>query len=161
MAPRILALKVSRAFRSPTRKQKIFLKGQNQKTSRLPLSDPAMEKQMEAQNADTPQATQGRPIASWASILLDYFDQKARLLAVESKEASSHFIGLLVLLGVILVSSPFQCVDVWGFFFVSSRFATAFELGLERFDLRRRPYASQCARIFCAQDAAPEAGISD
>jgi hypothetical protein len=54
MAPRILALKVSRAFRSPTRKQKIFLKGQNQKTSRLPLSDPAMEKQMEAQNADTP-----------------------------------------------------------------------------------------------------------
>jgi hypothetical protein len=58
MAPRILALKVSRAFRSPTRKQKIFLKGQRQKTSRLPLSDPAMEKQMEAQNADNPQATQ-------------------------------------------------------------------------------------------------------
>ena len=60
---------------------------------------------MEAQNADTQQTTQGRPIASWASILLDYFDQKARLLAVESKEASSHFIGLLVLLGIMLVLS--------------------------------------------------------
>jgi len=62
-----------------------------------------MEKQTEAQNADTQQATQGRPIASWASILLDYFDQKARLLAVESREASSHFIGLSVLLGIMLV----------------------------------------------------------
>ena len=62
-----------------------------------------MEKQTEAQNADTQQATQGRPFASWASILLDYFDQKARLLAVESREASSHFIGLSVLLGIMLV----------------------------------------------------------
>jgi uncharacterized membrane protein YqjE len=98
-----LVLKVSRAFALQPEKEKIFLKGQNRKTSPLPLSDSAMEKQMEAQNADTQQATQGRPIASWVSILLDYFDQKARLLAVESKEASSHFIGLLVLLGVILV----------------------------------------------------------
>jgi uncharacterized membrane protein YqjE len=62
-----------------------------------------MEKQVEAENADTQQTTQGQSIASWASILLDYFDQKARLLAVESKEASTHFIGLLVLLGVMLV----------------------------------------------------------
>jgi uncharacterized membrane protein YqjE len=62
-----------------------------------------MEKQVEAENADTQQTTQGQSIASWASILLDYFDQKARLLAVESKEASTHFIGLLVLLEVMLV----------------------------------------------------------
>ena len=58
---------------------------------------------MEAQNADTQQTTQRRPITRWASILLDYFDKKARLLAVESREASSHFIGLLVLLGIMLV----------------------------------------------------------
>jgi uncharacterized membrane protein YqjE len=44
-----------------------------------------------------------RPIASWASIFLDYVDLKARLMAVESREASSHLIGLLILLGVILV----------------------------------------------------------
>jgi hypothetical protein len=50
-----------------------------------------MEKQTEAQNADTQQATQGRPFASWASILLDYFDQKARLLAVESKRGEQSF----------------------------------------------------------------------
>jgi uncharacterized membrane protein YqjE len=58
---------------------------------------------MEAENADTQQTTQGRPIASSASILLDYFDQKARLLALESREASSHLTGLLVLLGIMLV----------------------------------------------------------
>ena len=58
---------------------------------------------MDAEKSSAQQAIEGRPAASWASIFLDYFDLKARLLAVESKEASGHFIGLLVLLGVILV----------------------------------------------------------
>jgi uncharacterized membrane protein YqjE len=58
---------------------------------------------MDAEKSSAQQAMQGRPAASWASIFLDYFDLKARLLAVESKEASAHFIGLLVLLGVMLV----------------------------------------------------------
>jgi hypothetical protein len=53
-----------------------------------------MEKQVEAENADTQQTRQGQSIASWASILLDYFDQKARLLAVESKEASQGQNGI-------------------------------------------------------------------
>jgi len=44
-----------------------------------------------------------RPVASWASTVIDYFDLKTRLLAVESKEASNHFVGLLILLGVLLV----------------------------------------------------------
>jgi len=58
---------------------------------------------MEAEKSNVQQALAGRPVASWASIFLDYFDSKARLLAVESREATGHFIGLLVLLGVMLV----------------------------------------------------------
>ena len=45
----------------------------------------------------------GKPVASWASIFLDYVELKARLLARESKEASGHLIGLIVLTGVVLV----------------------------------------------------------
>jgi uncharacterized membrane protein YqjE len=44
-----------------------------------------------------------RPVASWASVFLDYLDLKAHLLAVESKEAASHLTGLLVIVGTILV----------------------------------------------------------
>jgi uncharacterized membrane protein YqjE len=58
---------------------------------------------MDAEKSSAQQAIQRRAAASWASIFLDYFDLKARLLAVESKEASTHFIGLLVMVGVILV----------------------------------------------------------
>ncbi len=61
-----------------------------------------------AEKSSVQQAMEGRPAASWASIFLDYFDLKARLLAVESKEAASHFIGLLVMLGVILVLAVFS-----------------------------------------------------
>jgi uncharacterized membrane protein YqjE len=53
--------------------------------------------------ASIQQATQGRPAASWASIFLDYVELKARLMSVESKEASAHLTGLLILLGVVLV----------------------------------------------------------
>ncbi|HYZ75022.1 MAG TPA: phage holin family protein [Chthoniobacterales bacterium] len=49
------------------------------------------------------QVVEGRPAASWASIFLDYFESKARLLAIESREASGHFIGLLVMVAVMLV----------------------------------------------------------
>lgn len=49
------------------------------------------------------QKIEGKPVASWASIFLDYVELKARLLARESKEASSHLIGLIVLTGVVLV----------------------------------------------------------
>ena len=45
---------------------------------------------------------EGKPIASWASMFLDYIELKARLLARDSKEASGHFIGLIVLTGVVL-----------------------------------------------------------
>jgi uncharacterized membrane protein YqjE len=49
------------------------------------------------------QAIDGRPASSWASIFLDYIELKAKLLATESREASSHLIGLIVLTGVVLV----------------------------------------------------------
>jgi uncharacterized membrane protein YqjE len=61
------------------------------------------EAQMNAEKSSAQQAMEGRPVASWASIFLDYFEFKARLFAVESKEASSHFIKLLVILAAILV----------------------------------------------------------
>ncbi|MBV8216031.1 MAG: phage holin family protein [Verrucomicrobia bacterium] len=44
-----------------------------------------------------------RPVASWASVFLDYLDLKAHLLAVESKEALSHLTGLVVIAGIIVV----------------------------------------------------------
>jgi uncharacterized membrane protein YqjE len=58
---------------------------------------------MDAEKSSGKEAIQDRPIASLASIFLDYVDSKARLLAVESKEASGHFITLLVMLGLTLV----------------------------------------------------------
>jgi uncharacterized membrane protein YqjE len=58
---------------------------------------------MDAEKSSVQTAIKSRPVASWASIFLDYFDLKARLLAVESKEATSHLIGLLVLVGVLLL----------------------------------------------------------
>jgi uncharacterized membrane protein YqjE len=58
---------------------------------------------MDAEKLIVQQAVEGRPVASWASTFIDYFDLKARLLAVESKEASGHFVGLLILVGVLLV----------------------------------------------------------
>jgi len=58
---------------------------------------------MDAEKANTQQPMENRPVASWASTVIDYFDLKARLLAVESREASHHFAGLLILVGVLLV----------------------------------------------------------
>jgi uncharacterized membrane protein YqjE len=58
---------------------------------------------MDAEKSSAHQPMEHRPVASWASTVIDYFDLKARLLAVESKEASNHFVGLLILLGVLLV----------------------------------------------------------
>lgn len=49
------------------------------------------------------QQIEGKPVSSWASIFLDYVELKARLLARESKEASGHLIGLIILTGVVLV----------------------------------------------------------
>jgi uncharacterized membrane protein YqjE len=58
---------------------------------------------MSTGKSDVEPAIAHRPVASWASIFLDYFDSKARLLAIESREATAHFIALLVLLGIMLV----------------------------------------------------------
>lgn len=52
---------------------------------------------------DQQKETGRKLIASWASIFLDYFDLKARLLTLESREATGHFIGLLVLSAVMLI----------------------------------------------------------
>jgi uncharacterized membrane protein YqjE len=62
-----------------------------------------MTLEMDAKNSNAQQPMEHRPVASWASTVIDYFDLKARLLAVESKEASNHFVGLLILVGALLV----------------------------------------------------------
>jgi uncharacterized membrane protein YqjE len=49
------------------------------------------------------QVLQGQTPVSWAGVLLDYLELKGRLLALESKEAVSHFVGILVIIGVTLV----------------------------------------------------------
>src|SRR5215469_11662554 len=63
---------------------------------------------MDAQKSSTQRAMEGGHLKSWASIFLDYFDAKARLVATESREASGHFIAVLVLIGIILVLSLFS-----------------------------------------------------
>lgn len=58
---------------------------------------------MDAEEPNIEKVMSSRPIASRASIFLDYLDLKAQLLAVESKEAIGHLTGLLVLLGTVAV----------------------------------------------------------
>ena len=58
---------------------------------------------MDTEKMNARQVVENQPAASWASIFLDYFESKARLLAIESREASGHFIGLLVVVAVLLV----------------------------------------------------------
>jgi len=58
---------------------------------------------MNAQKSSAQQAVEGGHLKSWTSIFLDYFDAKARLVAAESREASNHFIGILLVIGVMLV----------------------------------------------------------
>jgi len=58
---------------------------------------------MDAEKSNGQQPMGYRPVASWASTVVDYFDLKARLLAVESKEAFNQFVGLLILVVVLLV----------------------------------------------------------
>jgi len=58
---------------------------------------------MDAEKSNAYQPMEHGPVASWASTVIDYFDLKARLLAVESREASNHFVGLLILVGVLVV----------------------------------------------------------
>jgi hypothetical protein len=70
---------------------------------------------MDADEPNTKEVMSGRPVASWASIFLDYLDLKAHLLAEESKEAA----GLLVLLGVLLALA-LSCMGL--FFCIWSRF---------------------------------------
>ena len=58
---------------------------------------------MDSKKMNARQVVESQPAASWASIFLDYFESKARLLAIESREASGHFIGLVVVVAVLLV----------------------------------------------------------
>jgi uncharacterized membrane protein YqjE len=68
-----------------------------------PLYESRMSLKMDAEKSNAQQPMGYRPVASWASTVVDYFDLKARLLAVESKEAFNQFVGLLILVVVLLV----------------------------------------------------------
>ncbi len=58
---------------------------------------------MDNEKSSAQQVLQGQPPVRWAAVLLDYLDLKGRLLALESKEAVGHFVGILVIIGVTLV----------------------------------------------------------
>ena len=58
---------------------------------------------MDQKKSSAQQVLQGQTPGSWASIVIDYLDLKARLLALESKEAVGHFVSLLIIIGVVLV----------------------------------------------------------
>src|ERR1700741_3909252 len=62
-----------------------------------------MRLKMDAEKSNAQQPMEQRPVGSWASTVIDYFALKASLLAIESKQASNHFFGLLILVGVLLV----------------------------------------------------------
>jgi uncharacterized membrane protein YqjE len=79
-----------------------------------------MRLKMDAEKPNVQEAIEGRPVASWASTFIDYPDLKARLLAVESKEASGHFVGLLILVGVLLVLA-LSSVLMYGIFLLRMR----------------------------------------
>jgi hypothetical protein len=100
------------------------------------------------------QKIEGKPVASWASIFLDYVELKARLLARESKEASGHLIGLIVLTGVVLVLAIASVLMYGGFSSVCRGPAASLGVGLERPHLRAYPYAFGCDHIFCPATAA-------
>ena len=58
---------------------------------------------MDNDQSSAQQVLQSQGPVSWASVLLDYIDLKARLLALESKEAVGHFVVILIIIGVSLV----------------------------------------------------------
>jgi uncharacterized membrane protein YqjE len=58
---------------------------------------------MSTEKPDISEIASVRPIASWASVFLDYLDLKTHLLGVESKEAARHLTGLAVIVGTIVV----------------------------------------------------------
>jgi uncharacterized membrane protein YqjE len=60
---------------------------------------------MNAQKPSDRRPIKGGRLTHWISLFLDYFDAKARLMAAESREASSHFIGLLFLIAITLLLS--------------------------------------------------------
>ncbi len=101
---------------------------------------------MDAEKSSVEQAMEGRPVASWASIFLDYFDLKARLLAVESREVTGQNNARF---------SPLQCPYVWSVSFVFSCAPLPSRLGLECLDLRRDPDSFRYTRLFSAPNAAP------
>jgi uncharacterized membrane protein YqjE len=58
---------------------------------------------MDGHKSSGQELKEATPVATWLSTFLDYFSLKTRLLAVESREAAAHFIGLLTLLVATLV----------------------------------------------------------
>jgi uncharacterized membrane protein YqjE len=70
---------------------------------------------MDAAKFCAQQPIQPRPVGSWASIVVDSFDSKAILLAIEAKEASQHLVGLLMLVGVVVVLASSSILTYSGF----------------------------------------------
>ena len=116
---------------------------------------------MDAEKPNVQEAIEGRPVASWVSTFIDYPDLKARLLAVESKEASGHFVGLLILVGVLLVLA-LSSVLMYGMFLlylVSLVFHLTWGWGALICGVILTLFEYTC--FLSSANAPPQAGISD
>jgi uncharacterized membrane protein YqjE len=70
---------------------------------------------MDADKFCAQQPIQSRPVGSWASIVVNYFDSKARLLAIEPIKGSQHLVGLLMLVGLVAVLASSSILTYSGF----------------------------------------------
>ena len=116
---------------------------------------------MDNDKSSAQKVLQVQPPVSWASVLLDYLDLKARLLALESKEALGHFVVMLIIVGVTLVLSLSSAPDVWSVLIIPGCPVITPGLGLERFNLRSFANDTELRRILPASNTAPEADIPD
>jgi hypothetical protein len=116
---------------------------------------------MDAEKSNADQPMEHRPVASSASTVIDYFELKARLLVVESKEASNHFVGAFNTGWGAARSCHIERPHVRRVSVIFGIASSPFSLGLQCLDLRSDPYSGRRLFFPSSKSAAPQAGISD
>ena len=116
---------------------------------------------MDAEKSSAQQPMEHRPFVSLASTVIGYFDLKARLLAVESKQASNHFVGAFNFGWGAARSCRIERPHVRRVSAVFGITSSPFSLGLECIDLRSDPYPGWRLCFSSSKSAARQAGISD
>ena len=115
---------------------------------------------MDAAKLCAQQPRQPRPVGSWASIVVDSFDSKAILLAIEAKEASQHLVGLLMLVGVVVVLASSSILTYSGFLLYLVPLLLHLAWGWNALISAERT-ESGLGRCFLSTAATSQAGFSD